>query len=150
EHPRTAAGEVPDRLQYVRGLTLLEPGRGAVQTFGRLVGDLGGHAGLAALGRHLVQLVGHRAKLARGLLLLDGGLVTDLPAGLAGQVARLARGLGYDLPGLVGGGLGDPAARFAGGLAGGRGLSPRDVRGRPAGLVSLELAGTGLARTWLV
>ena len=78
EHARAATGEVPDRLQQVGGLTLLEPGSRAVNTFGRLLRDLGGHAGLAALGRHLLQFVRNGAELARGLLLLDGGLVSGL------------------------------------------------------------------------
>ena len=49
-----------------------------MNAFGRLLRDLGGHAGLAALGGHLLQFVRHGAELARGLLLLDGGLVSGL------------------------------------------------------------------------
>ena len=101
-----------------------------MDTFGRLLRDLGGHAGLAALDGHLPQFVRHRAELAGGLLLLDGGLVAGVPAGLAEQVPRLARGLGDYLPGLVRGGLGDVAARLARGPADVRGLFPRDGRRR--------------------
>ena len=71
-----------------------------------------------------------RAELAGGLLLLNGGLVAGLPAGLAEQVARLARGLGDYFPGLIRGGLGDVAARLARGPAHVRGLVPCDGRGR--------------------
>ena len=101
-----------------------------MDSFGRLLRDLGDHAGLAALDGHLPQFVRHRAELAGGLLLLDGGLVADLPAGLAEQVPRLARGLGDYLPGLVRGGLGDVPARLTRGPADGRGLVPCDGRGR--------------------
>jgi hypothetical protein len=86
EHCRAAAGEVPDRLQHVRRLTLFEPRGYAVDAFGRLLGYLGGYAGLAALGRHIPQFVRHGVELVRGLLLLDGGLVAGLSARLAEQV----------------------------------------------------------------
>ena len=101
-----------------------------MDTFGRLLRDLGSHAGLAALGGHLPQFVRHRTELAGGLLLLDGGLVAGVAAGLVEQVARLARGLGDYLPSLVRGGLGDVAARLTRGPADGRGLVPCDGRSR--------------------
>jgi hypothetical protein len=97
-----------------------------------------------------MQFVRHRTELARGLLLLDGSLVADVPARLAGQVAGLPRGFGGYFRGLVRGRVGNAAARLAGGLADGRGLIPRDIRGRPAGLVGSEVARGGLVRTWLV
>jgi hypothetical protein len=127
---RATAGEVPDRLQQVGGLALFEPGGGTVDAFGRLLRDLGGHAGLATLGGHLLQFVRHGAELVSGPLLLDIRLVAGVPAGLAGQVTRLARGLRYYFPGLVGGGLRDAAARLARGPADVRGLVPRDGGGR--------------------
>ena len=101
-----------------------------MDAFGRLLRDLGGHAGLAALGGHLLQFVRHGAELVSGPLLLDIRLVAGVPAGLAGQVTRLARGLRYHFPGLIGGGLRDAAARLARGPADVRGLVPRDGRGR--------------------
>ena len=106
-----------------------------MDALGRLLRDLGGHAGLAALGGHLTQFIRHRAELVGGLLLLVGGLVTGVPAGLAEQVPRLARSLGGDHPGLVGGGLGDVAARLARGLADVGGLVPGDGSGRRLRLI---------------
>src|SRR2546430_307884 len=128
DHAGGTGGEPPARLQRVAGLALFEPRGGTVDAFGRLLRDLGGHAGLAALGGHLVQFIRHGAELVSGPLLLGRRLVAGVPAGLAGQVTRLARGLRDHLPGLIGGGLGDAAARLARGPADGRGLVPRDGR----------------------
>ena len=118
-----------------------------MDTFGRLLRDLGGHAGLAALDGHLPQFVRHRAELAGGLLLLDGGLVAGVPAGLAEQVPRLEHGLGDYLPGLVRGGLGDTASRLTRGPADGRGLIPCDGRGRRLVLRARTLLSVRLPRS---
>jgi hypothetical protein len=56
-------------------------------------------------------------QLLRGPLLLRGGLIGGVPLGLPKQVTGLAAGLGGDLLGLVGGGLGDLATGRTGVLA---------------------------------
>jgi hypothetical protein len=68
-------------------------------------------------------------KLLRGLLLLDGRLVTGLSLGFAEQVTCLLAGLGNDLPSLVGRGLRDLAARLAGVLANACRLVAGDIGG---------------------
>ena len=104
-----------------------------MRAVGRLAGELGGHTGLAAVGRHLTELISDGMKLLRGLLLLDGRLVTGLSLGFAEQVTCLLAGLRDDLPSLVGRGLRDLAARLAGMLADACRLVAGDVgRGRLA------------------
>ena len=55
-------------------------------------------------------------------------LARDLATRLAEQVPGLPGGLGYHHPSLVGGGLGNIAARLADGPADIRGLISRDIR----------------------
>ena len=95
---------------------------------GRLPCDLGRQAGLAALVCHLRQLVRDGPQLLRRLLLLRSSLLTAPASGLAEQVPGLLSGLDHHHLGLLGGGLGNMAARLAGGPADIRGLISRDVR----------------------
>jgi len=67
---RAPAGEIPDLIEQVARLPMLEPGGGPVDALGRLPCDLSGHARLAALRCHLMNLVGERVQLAGRLVLL--------------------------------------------------------------------------------
>src|SRR5438270_802176 len=94
--PRAPRDTVAARLA---GRALRQPGRGTVNSFRCLLRDLSGQAGLAALGRHRLQLLRDGPQLMRGLTLLGRRLFPRLAAGLAEQVPGMARGLGNHLPG---------------------------------------------------
>ena len=60
-----------------------------MNTFGRLLCDLGGHAGLAALDGHLPQFIRHRAELAGGRVAARDELADAVELPLGAEFARV-------------------------------------------------------------
>ena len=83
---------------------------------------------LAAVG-HLPQLPAQRADAVGGLALPGAGLVLDLAAGLADQVARLRLHLLRDVRGLLGRRAGDLTSGVRRGAADVGGLVPGHLPG---------------------
>ena len=83
------------------------------------------HAVLVGGAGHRAELVGQLAQASRHAGLLGGGLVGEVAAGLAPQLAHLVLGLAGDLLGLLPGGLRDVPRRLLGLVS----YGARSVRG---------------------